>query len=93
MRALIVNEEPRLRRILSKAARRTGYSCPVAATGVDGVRAIAQGGFDGLGICLEALKRGADVYVVKPFGIEQIDHAIERAEERHSLLAAEAGRR
>lgn len=50
---------------------------------------VVAAGFHSLKACMEALKRGADEYVVKPFGIQQIGYAIERAKERRRYLSTE----
>ena len=123
MKALLVDDEPGVLKVLGKSVERLGYSCLLAPAAGEALEAFSHGPFelivtdllmpgmhglefilrarrvmpeaaivvvtalDGLKTSLEALKRGADEYVVKPFGIRQIDCAVMRARERRHRLA------
>ena len=126
VRALVVDDEPVVLRVLSKTVERLGYTCVLASAAGEALEAFPQGPFElivtdilmpgmnglefitqarkalprtaivvvtglgGLMMSLEALRRGADEYVVKPFGIQQIDCAVVRArEKRLSLVTTE----
>ena len=122
MKALVVDDEPGVLRVLRKTVERLGYSCVLASAAGEALEAFPQGPFElivtdllmpgmngiefitrarkalprtaivvvtsvgGIKMSLEALRRGADEYVVKPFDIRQIDYAVVRAMEKRLSL-------